>query len=1153
MELMFFDWHRPAFLTDVALEIITRYRTGKRLDLANIVLSLPSARAQSRLEEILVSQVEFLIEKKELDADWIPPVFMTIGHVPELLYPLKNTLANSLTQALAWRKAFVEVATQVPEQFAQFMPGGVPDDFLRQLTLAQIPAKLHSELAADGKMFETVTQECQRRGIAAEVDRWTFLSRLETRYFQILDDLRYWDVQTARLVALDRNECHTTREIYVVGAPDLNTVQKRILNAVSEHVHVFVCASQTQQDRFDEFGCVIPERWTSDVLDIPDDIIVQADKAPDLVPAILDRICRCAAEFDKQQSLPSDKRFSLFRKEVALCIPDDLETELTPYLKESLAANNLSLEPAAGVPGTQNRIYRLLTSLADWLETRRFSSLAELVRHPDLEHYINLAMPSQQSAPVEISIPKTNVKQQLFAFEDFETQESVPESPDSIAGEATHDAEKNVCDWLTLLDRYQREFLPEQLDDLTQAATTFADGVASKHMTNYADLAAVFTILDDLFKPFYHSRPDGTSYIAKTSEHKPAQTDDLQVQADQVNLDSEEADVEFTAESIGQILDNTPQIRRLVYQQALSLREWCTLVSEFLQRVYASIIPKLSEVPDETSQSEISQSRSRQDEMLDRKYHQVASGFLCVNASLSELASVPEALSQAVTGTEMLRLLLDQMKTRQLSSFHEPRLLCQVGWLDLRLDDAPHVLIAGMNEGTIPTSQTTDQFLPDSLRHQLHLEDNGRRFARDLYSLATILASRPDTLLLTARRTVNGEPLRPSRFLFLTSQANLPKRVCRLFSSGGHNDVKTDTATTIPPDSLISTHSGFALPSLRMPSPAPPSMLNVTAFRSFLASPYVFFLKNGLGLEPQSDDDQELDAASFGSVLHEIVGRFGSYHVSGRPVCDSTDADEIYRFLSWQLDDYMKNRFRQDASPAVAIQQEQIRNTLYHFSRWQSLWRQNGNEILWVEKAPKLNVVFSAGGPPMRIHGRIDRIDYNRETNTLYVFDYKTYSSSKIGNIQEADTLLRDSQTNTLLFSNATGNKADEDHRVLVKNEPDHWTNLQLPLYHHIAKQLIRENRAIFAGDTKIRTGYIMLLRNTQTTALGVPWQDKDYSSADTAIRWVIQTIRRLWPQEICPNDLIDPEKPELGTIWNPKTSVPDDDLWFITGGQTSR
>lgn len=1086
MELKFFDWKRHTFLSDVAEEIITRYRKGKSLDLANVVLSLPGARALSRLEELLVHKVESLIEHKELDADWTPPVFVTIGHVPELLYPLKNTLANSLTQTLAWRMALVEIAKQLPDQFERFIPGGIPEDFLRQMKLAQIPSGLHSELAADGKTFDTVAQECRRRQVAAEVERWTFLSQLETRYFHILDDLRYWDVQTARLVACQKNECRTDRDIYVIGAPDLNTTQKSILKAVSERVHLFVYAEESQKNRFDEFGCVIPGQWTSDVLDIPDEIIVQTDKAADQVPVIMDRISQWAIEFEKTHPQPSEERFSLFRKELAICIPDDLETELTPGLKESLATNHLSLEPAAGVPGARNRIYRLLDSLADWLVTRRFAALANLVRHPDLEFYINQALAD---------------------------------------GKQTTDAKDETgADWLTLFDRYQREFLPEQLDDLPQVITVSVEGVASKHVTDYTTLAAVFALLDDLFHPFYQGRPEGTPFVRQSGE-VPAEPGE-----------------ELTVESIGQILENTPQIRQLVYQSSLTLQDGCSVISNFLHRIYASIIPGLAAKPEDTAWL---------DDTRQRKYHQIMTGILCVNKSLDELANVPDTLCPAVTGAELLRLLLDQMKTRQLSPFHEPQSVCQVGWLDLRLDDSPHVIVAGMNEGIIPTSRTNDQYLPDSLRHNLNLEDNGRRFARDLYSLTAILASRPDTLLLTSQRTLEGDPLRPSRFLFLTHPDNLPRRVCRLFSSPSDEGDKIDT-TVIPTDSPSPLRSKFIVPSIRMPSPEPPSILNVTAFGSFLSSPYAFFLKNGLGLERQTDDSMELDAASFGSILHEIVGRFGGYREKNLPVWDSTDADRIYQFLSRQLDDYMKNRFRQNTSPAVAIQQEQFRNILYHFSRWQALWRQNGNEILWVEKSPKEKIVFSAGGAPMQIYGRIDRIDYNRTNHTLYVFDYKTYSSSTLGAIDEASSVVRDPQSNTLLYSNAIKNSVDTDHRVYIKNMPERWNNLQLPLYRHIAKQLVRENPDIFTADLKIHTGYIMLLKNTPTVALGAPWSDSDYDKADESIRWVIQTIRRLWKQEIRPNDLIDPDNPGWGTIWDFKGDYSTNDLWTITGIQTS-
>ena len=63
------------------------------------------------------------------------------------------------------------------------------------------------------------------------------------------------------------------------------------------------------------------------------------------------------------------------------------------------------------------------------------------------------------------------------------------------------------------------------------------------------------------------------------------------------------------------------------------------------------------------------------------------------------------------------------------------------GWLELLWEDAPHLLIAGLNDGRVPDAVVGDPFLPESLRERVGLKTNAARFARDAYLLAALFVT----------------------------------------------------------------------------------------------------------------------------------------------------------------------------------------------------------------------------------------------------------------------------------------------------------------------------------------------------------------------------------------------------------------------------
>src|SRR5690606_26051835 len=65
-----------------------------------------------------------------------------------------------------------------------------------------------------------------------------------------------------------------------------------------------------------------------------------------------------------------------------------------------------------------------------------------------------------------------------------------------------------------------------------------------------------------------------------------------------------------------------------------------------------------------------------------------------------------------------------------------------LGWLELLWEDAPHLVVAGFNDGRVPEAVVGDPFLPESLRGRLGLKTNAERFARDAYVLQAIAQCR---------------------------------------------------------------------------------------------------------------------------------------------------------------------------------------------------------------------------------------------------------------------------------------------------------------------------------------------------------------------------------------------------------------------------
>jgi RecB family exonuclease len=429
--------------------------------------------------------------------------------------------------------------------------------------------------------------------------------------------------------------------------------------------------------------------------------------------------------------------------------------------------------------------------------------------------------------------------------------------------------------------------------------------------------------------------------------------------------------------------------------------------------------------------------------------------------SIGGLADLPAGLAPRATGAEALRLVL-RGAGGTIPEPADPRAIELLGWLELSLDDAPALIVTGMNEGFVPAAVNADPFLPDALRARLQLDDNAARYARDAYALCLLAASRGELHLVAGRRAAEGEPLLPSRLLLACPEPNLPARVVRLLEPA-------PARRLVLPGGLrgAAQRSAFAPPAPQ-PLAVPVRLMRVSEFRDYLACPYRYYLKHRLGLRALGDAATELDAAAFGSLVHAALAAFGDSEAR-----ELTDEQRICEALFAALDEIAGRCYSTDNSmPAVRVQVELARERLRSAARWQAQWRQQGWSIAHVELGFQRDageVHFAVDGRDFWLHGRIDRIDRHERTGAWAVLDYKT------------------------------GDKAsdpDRSHRT-----SDGWIDLQLPLYRHLA--------ASIGVEGQVKLGYIVLPKSVADIDVKLAdWDPDALAEADERAR---QVVRDVW------------------------------------------
>ena len=360
---VYLGWDTPPIdsLTDW---LTSHYRCKNELNLSETVIVLPAATAVKSLLTRLIDHCQ----TQELL--FFPPTAVTLGRFPEYLYTAKPTASDSL-QAMLWakvaRKAVIHKALNrvfpTPPPSGQFSPWNA---------IGKTLAKLHTELAGDLRNFESVVKYCEEADHADEVKRWQQLQALQESYHTELDRLGFWDVQTARMIAVQNSECSTDKDIIVAGCVDINQTIQGMLNDVSDNLTVITFAPESESNRFQDNGALNVAAWHDQPIGIPSNQLTMVESPHAQALA-------CARTIVEQSVTGATQQ------DFVIACPD---TDDEPYIVRLFERQSTPVSPLHGRSLINNIVISTLRLLGSFVESDSYQSFSSLLRLPDIQQFL---------------------------------------------------------------------------------------------------------------------------------------------------------------------------------------------------------------------------------------------------------------------------------------------------------------------------------------------------------------------------------------------------------------------------------------------------------------------------------------------------------------------------------------------------------------------------------------------------------------------------------------------------------------------------------------------------------------------------------------------------------------------------------------------
>ena len=236
-------------------------------DLSGSLVILPGRQAIRAVSAQLTAQHKLIL----------PPEFTTTGGFFRMGERAKMPLVSIPEQKAIWLQILERLD---PADFPGLFPGGIDKEEASLSFHADQIMRLRGELEQSARFgsFRSAA------AVLRDDSRWSELAELEKRFHAALEKYGMEDpIRATRLAARNAAPFRKYRKIVLAAVPDLSSAVKAKLDFLLEafggpdsgeadapEFVILVAAPGSQEDLFDDWGCVIPEKWSGRVIPFPE-------------------------------------------------------------------------------------------------------------------------------------------------------------------------------------------------------------------------------------------------------------------------------------------------------------------------------------------------------------------------------------------------------------------------------------------------------------------------------------------------------------------------------------------------------------------------------------------------------------------------------------------------------------------------------------------------------------------------------------------------------------------------------------------------------------------------------------------------------------------------------------------------------------------
>ena len=370
-----------------------------------------------------------------------------------------------------------------------------------------------------------------------------------------------------------------------------------------------------------------------------------------------------------------------------------------------------------------------------------------------------------------------------------------------------------------------------------------------------------------------------------------------------------------------------------------------------------------------------------------------------------------------------------------------------------------HVFVLGMTEGSYPTISRADPLLPDHMKNLVdpqeeRLTTRSKSIAESVMQFQSVFSSAAEVRMFWPRsQPGQARQMGPSRWFVAKLQILEKKDFIAVEEILNHQIVKLERVK--PSDLSVGEASGASELSLlgsiewvyagRSPGEFPLVLASenlrrslhfesqrsgpkwtafdgkvvveeetelsgsATAFETYAACPYRYFLSRKLRVEPTEspEEQQTLDPLVFGTLIHKILEIFANWRFKQGDTSLSREAKECKLFDDLtnqieQLKDEMPGRsdgvWELEFSRAWTLLRQWV-NRESEISTSKGIVQKHAEFAFGYDDEPPVEITTESS-KTIRFRGQIDRIDVSEDQSKVHIYDYKSGSSSPYAGLQ---------------------------------------------------------------------------------------------------------------------------------------------------------